>query len=393
MKNIIDVIDNNMCSGCGLCSASPDFMNIDNQGFLRPDKPIDDEISQNCCPGIKVVQKNRSNYNVTWGPVSESYTGYSSDSDVRNQGSSGGVLTSILKYLLEQNIVDAVVQVGVSESNPIQNEVKIVDDPDSLIKNAGSRYAPSSPLSVIRSLLGNGKKYAIVAKPCDIAALRSLTELDPVVKNQFPVLLSFMCAGIPSEHATDDVLQKLNVDKNDGVSFRYRGDGWPGLTTAIDKEGKKSSMTYNESWGGILNQKLQARCKLCGDGIGELADIVCADAWYESEDGYPSFEENKGRSLILVRTEQGARILKKVTDASYIVIEDNYPLDNLEMVQPYQSKRKKTVLVRKLALQLLFTKTPVYKGFSLWTLTFQTNLLFLMKVFYGTLVRKLRKRI
>lgn len=50
-------------------------------------------------------------------------------------------------------------------------------------------------------------------------------------------------------------------------------------------------MSYNESWGNILGKYLQKRCKICPDGIGEFADIVCADAWHGDKSGYPNFEE------------------------------------------------------------------------------------------------------
>src|SRR3712207_7050821 len=40
----------------------------------------------------------------------------------------------------------------------------------------------------------------------------------------------------------------------------------------------------------------RSRCKICPDGTGEFADIVCADAWY-GKDGYPDFAEREGRSL------------------------------------------------------------------------------------------------
>ncbi len=390
---IKNVLKNNMCSGCGLCSEQEKDMQIDALGFLRPVKPIEDDISLNCCPGIKVEQTQDSDYDSIWGAILASYTGYSLNSDVRKMGSSGGVLTALLTSLLETNVVDAIIQVGASDINPLRNQVVITQDSCELIKNAGSRYAPSSPLSVVRSLMGNGKKYAIVAKPCDIAALRALTERDTSVKEQFPVLLSFMCAGIPSEKATYDILNKFKVDMKEVKSFRYRGDGWPGLTTAVDLQGKAYSMPYNESWGSILNRKLQVRCKICVDGTGELADIVCADAWHESKDGYPSFEEKQGRSLILVRTAQGKNVLEKAVSEGFVGLEGEYPVSNLPKIQPYQMNRKKTLLARIFALKLFGVTTPKYKGFYLFRLMFKTNPAVSLKIFLGTFVRKMKGRL
>ncbi len=172
MRLIKDVLAHDMCSGCGLCSSSPAGMEINNAGFARPINPIQDNLSEQACPGLIVEQFSTEQYDPIWGPVIESKTGYAVTSATRKMGSSGGVITAILEYCLDSNIVDAAVQIGVSSINPIRNEVKVVSQVDQLIENAGSRYAPSSPLSILRDLIGDGKKYVFVGKPCDVAALR-----------------------------------------------------------------------------------------------------------------------------------------------------------------------------------------------------------------------------
>lgn len=388
MRDIKSVIDSDMCSGCGLCVDDPANMIFSEKGFLRPSHPIEDNVSLNCCPGLQVIQKNQLNKHSIWGPVSGSYTGYASDAETRQLGSSGGVLTGVMTFLLETGRVDAIVQIGVDDNDPLLNKTKIIESSEQLKRNAGSRYAPSAPLSIIRSLIGSDKTYAIVAKPCDISTLRAVVDMDSQYKEKFPYLLSFMCAGVPSINATDDVLSALNVDKHDVVNFRYRGDGWPGLTKAVDHKGQEFTMTYNESWGTILNQKLQSRCKICADGVGESADFVCADAWHESENGYPSFEEQKGRSLILLRTPVGNRIFEEAVSEGYIEIEGEYPLSQLIGIQPFQAKRKKTVLMRMLALKVFGVQLPRYRGFRLFKLAMTTSPVLLVRTFLGSFRRK-----
>ena len=89
------------------------------------------------------------------------------------------------------------------------------------------------------------------------------------------------------------------------ASFRYRGDGWPGFATVRLKDGREARMSYAESWGGILTNYVQFRCRISPDGTGGFADIACGDAWYADAKGYPLFEEAEGRSLIVSRTRQG----------------------------------------------------------------------------------------
>ena len=93
-------------------------------------------------------------------------------------------------------------------------------------------------------------------------------------------------------------------------------------------------MSYPDSWGKILGRQLQFRCKICADGVGELADIACGDAWYTVDD-QPDFEERPGRSLILCRTEVGRGVVSEAEKAGYLVTEPFYMWD-IEAIQPYQ---------------------------------------------------------
>lgn len=392
MRDVSDVLEAGMCAGCGLCAKSPNEMRIDAAGHMRPIQPVSQSAIDRACPGRQVVNHNHEAlYDVTWGPLSSSQTGYAIDSEVHRQGSSGGIITALLQHLLSNCEVDAVIQVGAAKDEPIRNTTYIHDDPAAVLGNAGSRYAPSSPLAVIQDLLGNGNRYAFVGKPCDVAALRTFLRDSPQFEHQFPYLLSFFCAGVPSEHGTEAILKQMGVAREQLSSFRYRGDGWPGLTTASTRAGNNYSMTYNESWGTILNRHLQPRCKVCADGSGEAADVVCADAWFESQNGYPSFEENDGRSLILARTRVGQKLIDEALAAGMIVTED-YQIEKLRLIQPYQANRKQTALARKFALRLLGAGVPRFNGYKLWQASLHAGLAANFAAWAGTILRKLRGR-
>lgn len=360
MKKIEIRIEKGLCTGCGLCVDSPKSMRINSNGYLRPINPIEDLITKNNCPAISINNfAENCKYYPLWGPIITCHQGYSTDPNVRRLGSSGGVLSQIAIFLLEKNEVDEIIHIGADINNPALNQTIFSSCRDDVVNSAGSRYAPSAPLSVIRSLLGNGKRYALIAKPCDIAAMRSFVATNPEYADQFKYLLSFFCAGIPSQHATSMIIEKLQTTESNLKSFRYRGNGWPGLTTAQLKDGTFRTMTYNDAWGKILNQHLQTRCKLCPDGIGEAADIVCADAWEESESGYPSFSERDGQSLVICRTEVGVKVrhamlVEKKLECHY------FDLDKLKKIQPYQVMRKSTSFFRGFAFficQFIFLKT------------------------------------
>ncbi len=147
------------------------------------------------------------------------------------------------------------------------------------------------------------------------------------------------------------------------ASFSFRGNGWPGMSTAVTHSGRRAEMDYATSWGTILNRHLQFRCKICPDGIGEFADVVGADAWY-GKDGYPDFAERAGRSLVLSRTATGEKLVGEAVAAGYIAVEA-LAREEIAKMQPYQENRKKMVLSRLLALRLTGRTTPRYRKLKL----------------------------
>ena len=73
------------------------------------------------------------------------------------------------------------------------------------------------------------------------------------------------------------------------------------------KDGRVFDLTYDAAWYSRnvpWKYDMQFRCKICPDGVGGAADVVCADAWECDEAGYPLFDERDGSSLILSRTEK-----------------------------------------------------------------------------------------
>jgi coenzyme F420 hydrogenase subunit beta len=143
--------------------------------------------------------------------------------------------------------------------------------------------------------------------------------------------------------------------------FRYRGHGWPGHAVAIARDGRSAQMTYADSWGGHLSKEVQFRCKICPDALGGVADVACADAWYGGESGYPSFEEEKGRSLIITRTEFGDRFLKEAVEAGALAAEP-LGIEEIDLMQPSQSRRKRLIRARTAAVRTVLQPVPKMDG-------------------------------
>jgi coenzyme F420 hydrogenase subunit beta len=361
------------CTGCGACaslSGGAITMALTPAGVLRPQAvaPLPDAVDaiiSDICPGVRLTQTSREGRDhPLWGPLIAVRTGAATDRDLRHHASSGGALSALLVYLLDTRTVDRIVQVAASAASPIENATVETVCAKGVRRAAGSRYGPSAPLADLDRHLARPGRFALVGKPCDIAAARALGRHDPRIAERIPVMLSFFCAGVPSLHGTQAILDRLNVDAGALASFRYRGDGWPGRCTATLRDNASASMSYEESWGDVLSKHVQFRCKVCPDGSGGFADVVFGDAWHCDERGYPAFEEQDGRSLVLTRTRSGEDLVRRAIAAGYMTGEH---LDDamIEVMQPSQANRKRLVLSRLAAMAVLGMRWPRFRGLHL----------------------------
>jgi coenzyme F420 hydrogenase subunit beta len=206
---------------------------------------------------------------------------------------------------------------------------------------------------------------AVVGKPCEASALRALARARG---QQAPLLLSFFCAGVPTQQATTDLVQHLGLPADGPLThLRYRGQGWPGRFTAVSAEGREVSASYDESWGQHLGRTTQWRCKICPDGVGESADIAAGDLWRVDERGYPRFAESDGMSVLIARTRRGHEVVQRAAAAGVLELR---PVDLADVVaaQPLQVSRRTTLAARLLGARVARRPVPRFRGFGLLAL-------------------------
>lgn len=361
------------CSGCGLCAAiAPEQISMAMQapGYLRPVQSAalaaDAEAAiAAACPGIVIdIETDAPVDDIIWGPARFVGTGHATDAALRYRASSGGVISALLVHALQTGVVDFVVQTAADPDKPTGNRTVISRGPGDIFEAAGSRYAASSPLAGLEDWLTAPGRLAFVGKPCDVAALRSHARRDPRIDAKVPIMLAFFCAGIPSGDGNGRLVDAMGAKRDDVVGFRYRGDGWPGFATAILRDGSIRRMGYDDSWGQILSKEVQFRCKVCADGVGSAADIACADAWYGDDRGYPSFQEQEGRSLIMARTAVGQALLDSARAAGVLVTTD-LDIGEIVKMQPHQARRKRQIASRLAAMAVAMRPWPRYRGLHL----------------------------
>lgn len=360
--------------GCGVCAygcpnKAIEMVNLAVYG-LRP--KIDVSLCQTCetclahCPGIRLDRLRQqaghnSNLWGIWGPILSMWEGYAGDSEIRYLGSSGGIATALSLYCLEHEDISGVFHISESREDPLFNRAVISQDKKGLLKATGSRYCPAALCSEFRRLEEMPGPCVVVGKPCDIEALSKACILNPALKEKVFVTISIFCAGTPTLQGTLDVLAEMDIPREQVGSIRYRGCGWPGMTTVQRKDGIKSpQMSYQKAWGNILSRNGQLRCRLCPDSTGEYADISCGDPWYQVPDG-----TDPGRSLVLVRTENGRQVLEKAKSRGHVEIGPTENDEILYLSQKALYRRHCHLWGRLLALKCFLAPTPVFAGFTL----------------------------
>ena len=328
---ISKILNNKICAGCGLCQSiygeHKISVELSNEGFYRPN--VKQKLNKNeerllslVCPAVSVKKEKTKSpkKDFIWGEMFSTIICSSSDEEIRLEASSGGGISTLLVFLLNNKKVDAVIQIGASKEIPYLNEVKISTSRSEIIENANSRYAPSAPLKNILENIKEHNSYAIVGKPCDIAALRQYSNFNSEVKNKIKYYISFFCAGVPSLHATTDIINSMDLKIENIESVSYRKDGWPGFFKITDKAKRVFKLSYSLTWMKLLGPRVQFRCKLCADGIGHFADVVCADAWEDfDKSGFPTFKNAPGKSLLISRTEKGEELVQEALNQKDLI--------------------------------------------------------------------------
>ena len=373
------IVAHGLCAGCGLCaSLAADGqveMGLTSAGHMRPHvkAPLDaaamDRIRATC-PGITITGPDAAQAGALgqvhdiWGPIRSLHRGWSADEGLRFHSAAGGAMTALGCYLLETGKVEAVLHVRASAARPMETEAIVSRTPDEVRSGAQSRYGPAAPLVHVGQLLDEGVTFAVLAKPCDIAAIRNLATIDPRVEEQIPYLITIFCGGVPTLHTAADIAAHHGLAPDQVAVFRFRGEGWPGPTHVESKDGRVFDLSYDQAWysqGVPWKYDMQFRCKICPDAIGELADVACPDGWV-MRDGKPIHEEAPGANLFIARTERGEALVAEAAEAGALHLE-SFSLAELEAMHGDHLPRKLENQARVRALKAEGEPAPRFTNF------------------------------
>lgn len=249
------------------------------------------------------------------------YACYNKNKDVRMSSSSGAIFSLLAENILRrQGIV-----YGVKMSDDCYlAEYTRVTDIDGLIKLRGSKYLQAkvgNTFKQVKEDLLLGKQVLFSGTSCQVNGLKKFLgkEYDNLL------CVDVICHGTPSPALWKmyvEYQEKQNGGKLKAINFRCKDDSWIDfgmkevLKTILQGEEKKLYISKdNDSYMQMFLRDycLRPSCYNCLAKKNKMSDLTIADFW-GIDDVAPELNDGNGTSLVLIRTDKGAKALKEIID-------------------------------------------------------------------------------
>lgn len=200
---------------------------------------------------------------------------HAANQDIRRMASSGGLVKTLLAWLVESGQVDAAVIVRSGDGARFRPEAIATDDLQVILSPlTNSTYYPV-PMRAVLAGLNPSRRYAACLLPCDAAWLAARRNRGEITCVEFVV--SLLCNAVPQPSFTAEILGRLGVDPSAVSSLRYRGDGWPGCVT-IHHGARQTTLGAVAAWGTVPPH-IPPTCLRCPCLTCPPCDLMAADPW------------------------------------------------------------------------------------------------------------------
>lgn len=348
--NITDVINRDMCIGCGACNVITDGkVSIARndcgiyQANLKDIEELNDQeflLANSVCPFSNLsLNENQLDipnkeyhglpYNDKVGRYDAVFVAKKSHENELLQSSSGGMTSWLIKKLFQENKIDAVIHVGKGKDKELF-EYSISYSVDESEKNKKSAYYSISLAEVMKDIKKKkNTRFAIVGLPCMIKAARLLAEKDKENKGNILFYLGLVCGHMKSSFFAESNAWQLGINPKElaSVDFRVKNQSRSANRydfSATDQKGitksRRSTSFVGGGWGYSGFQP--NACNYCDDLFSETADVVFADAWLNE-----FIEDWSGTNLVISRNKQLTAIFdsglnKKEINAKNVTVND-----------------------------------------------------------------------
>ncbi len=309
------VFENNFCCNCGYCSS---ICPVGSITVFADDLKIDSETCIKCglcfsvCPRSFPSEHiftvlNKLNPNLKDGAASNyyinAYTASTKSDEIKEVCQDGGIVTTLLYYLLKEKEIDAAIAVTHSEDiwrpKPI-----IIENVDGLYKTAGTKYANSPSLTILNEAQ-KFDKIAVVGTPCMMLALKkgSIYPIGTSIFNNIKYTIGLFCM---ESFSYDNVINISTEIFNKKLENILKMDISGGKFIVKDKNGEEAKVPLKE-----LTSLARDVCHYCSDLTSEFADISVG-----------SIGSSAGWSSVITRTKVGNDLFNKLINGNLVEVKD-----------------------------------------------------------------------
>ena len=366
---IQEIINKNLCLGCGICThdssiKSMEFSSLMGINIPKLEQKKEYDVANKICPaqGYSIYSDaeklyNLGNYSLELGFVDKLFAGYSNSSKLLKNASSGGLMSQILIYILENKIVDkvAITKFIYTDKGP-RTKTFLTNNVEDILESQGSKYCPVDISSFLDECKNFDGKIAYVGTPCQIAGLRQIQKFDAVLKKSLTLTIANFCGGFKNHNNIRKLAEKNSLNYEKLSFFRFRGGGQPGSLLMQDLNGKTYEKPYPD-YVGLTGYSKMLRCHLCVDATGELADIACGDAWLNK---YVS--DKNTWSIILTRNQFASNIIQNMKSSNLIYVEDISSEDVIKSQKSNITSKKIRQFTRYKLYDFLGYNLPYFDG-------------------------------
>jgi coenzyme F420-reducing hydrogenase beta subunit len=259
---------------------------------------------------------------------------WSTNTPLRDLGTSGAIFGSLAKYVLEQG---GIVYGSTLDNNKVYH--RSISSVNEIHLLQGSKYAQSSTLGIYREIdnyLKDGKKVLFSGLGCQVAGL--LKYLGKRGETDNLITIDLICGGVPSQFLIDRYLQH-NPDVKKIKSYRTKGRY---EFTVIRQNGKEEVVPLNERplplCGFYTELTNRYSCYDCRFAFAHRnSDVTIGDLWGDTE--YMEQHKN-GLSVAIAHSDKGKIILEKSELEIHPIEWNNFLLHNPRMVYGVNSLGK-----------------------------------------------------
>lgn len=344
-QTISKIVATNQCVSCGLCSAvcPQSCITFDKQDGtyipqINKDNCIKCGLCFHICPGNQFdynreYQCSAEPENFWFGNYRSIFSMQSKNDTILKNATSGGVVTQLVRNLLDCGDYDCAFLVDTYNYNQ-QIHTKKFEASDDILKTAKSRYIPAAQNEAIAYALKNrDKRIIFVGTSCFVHGLINVCRKFSLNRELY-FIIGLFCDRTMHNGIYDYFNQHPKCNgKLDHLLFRTKeAGGWPGNMRLTFHNGKSVDLKSSERME-VKDYFQLERCLYCLDKLNQFADISVGDDYATAK------SDKRGRSAVIIRTETGEKIIKRMAADFH-----SFPLTETDLAQSQKlSLRKKNL--------------------------------------------------